>query len=651
MLAEIAVGNTARVELCRIHGGGRSGELCAVKRLHPHVADDPQFVAMFQDEVWMTAALKSPHVVEMVGWSIDASGPWLAVELVRGVSLARLMKTVLDTGEMFSERLVVYIARSICAGLVAAHELRSPEGEPLGLVHRDLTPGNVLLGFQGEVKITDFGLAKAKQRVTRTLTGLLKGNPQYMSPEQVKSEGVDARSDIFAVGVLLFELFSGRRPWTATNDFDVMRAVTEDAPLELLELRPKVDRALGRLVARCLEKDPAARFQNARELHQQLDGWLDAHGYREGNEHALSRFVRRNAMRQMRWFERATLTDGGGAASDKGVAEELYGDFGEDGPTIINRAELRRDLGAPSRAPVVIVEATTVRQYAKGVSYDFDSLPTSKHRLGDAGELQTLPRSSPGGAAEVPEAASDSPPPGSPVGPTARRRAPPPTLEGMGPSARRRAPQPTLEGMGPMPVPGVLLAALASPPDAGMRAPSPPSAPLPPVPSAPPPPLLSLPPRQDTASEPTFESLGERSSQESRRAEARALDYSQEVKRIAGFAARVSQDARKATHLAAAAARAKRLATQAAGLAGRGLNAEAAERAEEARRLEAAVAAGNVPERRTLASDRYVGGLGAQLEERLDELRSRFGERPLGAFAAVCAVCAVLLLGLLVLAW
>ena len=113
VLAEIAVGNTARVELCRLSGGPRSGEVCAVKRLHAHVAVDPRSVDMFRDEVWMTAALKNPYIVELLGSGVDAKGPWFAVELVRGVSLARLMKTVFETGEMFSERLVVFIARSV----------------------------------------------------------------------------------------------------------------------------------------------------------------------------------------------------------------------------------------------------------------------------------------------------------------------------------------------------------------------------------------------------------------------------------------------------------------------------------------------------------------------------------------------------------
>src|SRR5262245_15197780 len=225
VLAEIAAGATARVDLCRVvKPHPRAGQLLAVKRLHPHIAEDPTFVNQFLDEVWMTASLRSPNVVEVAGWGTDVEGSYLAVELVQGVSLLRLMKTIFDTGEAFTERMVVYIASRICWGLTAAHSLRAPDGEMLNLVHRDLTPSNVLVGFNGEVKITDFGMAKAKQRLTKTLTGMKKGEPTYMAPEQARSDEIDARADLFSLGVVLFELFAGRRPWIAKSDFEMVQA-------------------------------------------------------------------------------------------------------------------------------------------------------------------------------------------------------------------------------------------------------------------------------------------------------------------------------------------------------------------------------------------------------------------------------------------
>jgi eukaryotic-like serine/threonine-protein kinase len=306
LLAEIATGPTARVELCRVKLPEREkGKLCAVKRLHPHIAEDPQFQSMFVDEVWMTAALDHPNVVRVVGWGNDAEGTYLAVELVEGVSLARLMKTVFDTREAFTERMVVYVGAQICAGLASAHQLRSLDGDPLALVHRDLTPGNVLVGFDGSVRIADFGLAKAKQRVTKTLTGLLKGHPHYMAPEQATDGEIDARADLFSLGVVLFELFTGRHPWSGGTELEIFHVMANEPPEDILSLRPKLDKDLAMLVDRLLEKDPSRRYASADDVRAHLERWLDVHGYKEDNAEAVARFVRRNAMRQQRWFERA----------------------------------------------------------------------------------------------------------------------------------------------------------------------------------------------------------------------------------------------------------------------------------------------------------------------------------------------------------
>ncbi len=306
LLAEIAVGTTTRVDLCRSRGPLAQGELLAVKRLLPELLHDPVLSQRFLDEVWMTSALHHSNVVRVIGWGSDDRGSYLAVELVQGVSLARLMKTVFETGEDFTERLAVYLVLCVARGLGAAHELRSDRGEALMLVHRNLTPSNVLLGFQGDVKIADFGLAKAKQRLSTTTASSLPNRPStHVSPEEVRGETVDRRSDLFSLGVILYEVLTRRLPFTGTNDLETVQKIVREAPADPLSLRPKLDRALSRLVLRCLEKDPQARFQSADEVARELSSWLFAHGWQEENEVTLGRFVRRNAMRQMHWFERA----------------------------------------------------------------------------------------------------------------------------------------------------------------------------------------------------------------------------------------------------------------------------------------------------------------------------------------------------------
>ena len=304
-MTEIAVGTTARVDLCRVIGPEQAGRLVAVKRLLPDLADDPSFASRFLDEVWMTAALKHPNVVEVAGWGTDEQGTYLAVELVQGVSLARLMKTVFETGEAFTERMVVYIGRCLCRGLAAAHSLRSANGDLLQLVHRDLSPENVLVGFNGDVKIADFGLARAKERLSTTTIGLPIRPSMQMAPEEVHGHGIDHRADLFSLGIILFELLAGRPPWIGGSEIETLQLMLGEPPADLREIRPKMDRAIISIVMRCLEKDPAQRAQSAGLILDRLDTWLVAHGYRDDNAEALGRFVRRNAMRQMRWFERA----------------------------------------------------------------------------------------------------------------------------------------------------------------------------------------------------------------------------------------------------------------------------------------------------------------------------------------------------------
>jgi len=317
-LAVLAVSSMAEVELCRVVDGEPRGQLVAVKRLPEDLIDDEERRNMFRDEIWMAAALDHENVARVLSWGADDRGPYLVSEFVQGVALSRLMRTVFTTGEAFSERLCVYLAAKVSAGLASAHALRGPNGEFLNLVHRDLTPGNILVGFDGSVKITDFGLAKAKQRITHTQVGFTKGTPAYMSPEQVLGKQLDGRSDVFALGMVMYELFAHRLPFEVRTVKDALMKIVKGPDPDIAEHSPRIDKALIALINRCLKKPRDERYENVHLLKADLDKWLELHGYVDTVDH-LARFVRRNAMRQMRWLDRAVRGDL--------KAEQLFGPY------------------------------------------------------------------------------------------------------------------------------------------------------------------------------------------------------------------------------------------------------------------------------------------------------------------------------------
>jgi serine/threonine protein kinase len=387
-LALLARGATSRIELCRIVQGEPYGAVVAVKRLPADMVEDPELRATFRDEIWMASSLSHPNVARVIGWGEDGEGPFLLSEFVRGVSLSRLSRTVFSTGEAFTDRLVVYLSSCVCAGLEAAHDLRSPDGQLVNLVHRDLTPGNILLGFDGSVKITDFGLAKAKYRSTHTAVGMTKGRPGYMSPEQVLGAELDRRTDLFVLGVVMFELLGQRLPWDSASTRSAITSVVEALVPDLRELNPKLDASLVGIVKRCLAKEKDDRFQSAGALEAELDEWLLLNGY-EDNAEALGRFVRRNALRQQRWIERALS---GKLAAD----EQLSGPWPVDSARELASEpyastppeDTGGSISATGHAPGEISDlATTARRQRVEAAAGPKSLtaPTAPHALGASG--------------------------------------------------------------------------------------------------------------------------------------------------------------------------------------------------------------------------------------------------------------------------
>jgi serine/threonine-protein kinase len=246
-----------------------------IKKILKHRTNDPDFVSMFLDEARLAATLDHPNIVQIYDVGHVDGEYYIAMEYLRGHSVIEMVRTGARIGYAKPPlEHALSIVVSVCAGLHYAHEKRDFEGRPLEIVHRDVTPQNVVVTYDGAVKLVDFGIAKAATREVETLAGTLKGKVGYMSPEQCRGSEVDRRSDLFTVGILLYELTTGKRLYYDKSDFDTLKRIVEGPVPTPRDLMPFYPAALNAIVVRCLQKDPADRYQTARELHGELEAFI-----------------------------------------------------------------------------------------------------------------------------------------------------------------------------------------------------------------------------------------------------------------------------------------------------------------------------------------------------------------------------------------
>jgi eukaryotic-like serine/threonine-protein kinase len=270
IVGRLATGGMAEVYL------GLSGELpgfrtlVVVKRILPHLASNRQFIRMFLDEARLAALLDHPNVVRIIEVGHDGEEYFLAMELVQGKPLSAVLRKASRERRPPSAALSAYVLAQAARGLGYAHALTDGDGRPLGVVHRDVSPQNVLISFEGAVKLIDFGVARAFGRVAQTSPGGLKGKIEYMSPEQASAEEIDHRADVFALGVVLWEVLTGRRLYRRETELATMRAILDDAiprPSQVAVVPPELDA----VVMRALRKHRDARFASAHEMASALE--------------------------------------------------------------------------------------------------------------------------------------------------------------------------------------------------------------------------------------------------------------------------------------------------------------------------------------------------------------------------------------------
>ncbi|AGC46882.1 serine/threonine protein kinase [Myxococcus stipitatus DSM 14675] len=288
LVDRIAVGGMAEIFLAQQEEEDGRESPVVIKRIRPHLSKHAAFVKMFLNEARLAAQLNHPNVVQIHDLGKIADSYFIAMEYVAGRDMRRVVPKAEALGIPFPLVYAMKIASCVCAGLHHAHTKVDLYDNPLNIVHRDVSPENIVVAFDGSVKILDFGIAKASNQVSQTRTGEVKGKLSYMSPEQCLGKALDCRSDVFSLGVVLYEWLTGFKLFTGESEVAVMRSITEGkiyAPSYFLPERVEV------ILMKALERDRERRYQTAAEMQRDLDDFLDAYDFTPTPLH-LANFIK-----------------------------------------------------------------------------------------------------------------------------------------------------------------------------------------------------------------------------------------------------------------------------------------------------------------------------------------------------------------------
>ena len=285
LVEPLAMGGMAELFLARSPGAHGFQKTVVIKRILPHLAKDDHFTSMFISEAKLTAQLVHPKIAQTYELGTEADQLFIAMEYVDGLDVLAVLRELAHRRTRLAQETCVYITKEVLDALDFAHKISDPEGEPLHIVHRDISPSNVVLSRRGAVKLVDFGIAHAVANEHKTRAGTLKGKYGYMSPEQVLGKPISPRSDLFSTGILLAEMLMGRRLFAAAAELDVLLMV-RDVNLGRLERYGKhIDPGLRKLLVRAMRKEPEDRFVDAAAFRDALDEWLFENRRRIGASH------------------------------------------------------------------------------------------------------------------------------------------------------------------------------------------------------------------------------------------------------------------------------------------------------------------------------------------------------------------------------
>lgn len=289
-LKKLATGGMAEIFLAKQSGLEGFEKVVVLKRILPHLASDEEFVNMFLDEARIAAKLSHPNVVQIYDLGKADNTFYIAMEYVSGRNVQHLITKQQGLGGHLPVEHVARIMAGVCDGLYYAHGRKDYDGKALNIVHRDISPQNILVSFAGGVKVVDFGIAKASTQLAQTRAGVLKGKYAYMSPEQVRGSKIDHRSDIFAVGLVMYEMLTGMRAFERENSLKTLKAIVQEKPLNPREMNPDIPMDVVKILSKALEKNPDRRYKTAQEFQLALEDWLEQ-SPKKSNNVRLSRFL------------------------------------------------------------------------------------------------------------------------------------------------------------------------------------------------------------------------------------------------------------------------------------------------------------------------------------------------------------------------
>ena len=292
LLEKLASGGMAEVFLAKSLGASGVNKFLAIKRILPQYSDNKDFIDMFKEEAKIAVNLNHGSVVSIYDFGIERGQFYLVMEYVEGRNLRQVLNELKKRSSQFSIEQVVYMMKEVAAGIDHAHRLiDGTTGKPLNLVHRDMSPQNIMVSFEGEVKVIDFGIAKAETQIEQTKTGTLKGKFGYMSPEQADGQPIDSRTDLFSLGIVLWELLAHDRLFTSNSEAAILRKIRECQIPSIRKINPSVPTELENIVNKALAKDRSLRYQTSAAFHKDLNRFLNTE-YPDFSSHDFAVFVK-----------------------------------------------------------------------------------------------------------------------------------------------------------------------------------------------------------------------------------------------------------------------------------------------------------------------------------------------------------------------